>query len=68
MAETVTRPTALVPIAGTPYLLGYDNTHSGFSLWRDGHQGNCYGLDEVARSLGRKMADEMAAPAVEGVH
>ena len=59
---------SLIEIAGTPYLLGYDNTRHGFSLWRDSHQGNYYDLGSVAQGLGRKMANEMAAPAVEGVH
>lgn len=59
---------SLIPIAGSPFLLGRDNNGHGFSLWREGHQGNYYSLDEVARGLGRKMANEMAAPAVEGVH
>ena len=68
VAETQERPTALVEIPGTPYRLGYDNTHRGFSLWRDGHQGNYYDLPTTAQALGRKMADEMAVPALKGVH
>ena len=59
---------SLIPIQGTPYLLGYDGHRGqGFSLWQDGHQGNYYDLACVAEGLGVKMVNAITADAKGGV-